>query len=211
VVVLYPGDVFDDGAPYDSTEALKRYGQLHASSERLVYDPPARVDFPELSQAFTKLCNGLHQRYPSSLLRLLRPLVVRIPDLQKTVLLSIGRGSLTETDPHAVADLTVGSQALHFSFANPYGFQTLGVSGRLQLRADSMNWRMHHLLFVLNNAEISLKPQYFFTRKTIGFLRERSSGGLNLLSYVGSRMRHLSPLENPTSRESTANLRMRGL
>ncbi|HTY56311.1 MAG TPA: MBL fold metallo-hydrolase, partial [Candidatus Binataceae bacterium] len=125
VMVLYPGDVFDDLSPYDSSEALKRYDQLYASSERLVYDPPARVEFPEVAQNFTKLCKALHERYPTALLKLLRPLVVRIPDLQKTVLLSIGRRSIVETDHSAVADLTVGSQALHFAFATPYGFQTL--------------------------------------------------------------------------------------
>jgi UDP-MurNAc hydroxylase len=206
MAVLYPGDLFDSSKGHDSSAALERYDQLHAGSERLVYDPPVRVEFSEVSRAFTNLCNGLHERYPSSMLKMLRTLTVRIPDLGKTVLLSVGRRSLIETDDSAVADLTVGSQALHFAFANPFGFQTLGISGRLVLNADSINWRMHHLLFVLNNAEISLRPKYFFTRKTLGFLRERSSGGMNLLSYVGSRMRRLSPLESSELKQTAGGL-----
>ena len=206
VAVLYPGDVLDTSQPWDSSAALERYDQLYANSGRLMYDPPARVEFPEISRAFANLCDGLHERYPSSMLKMLRTLTVRIPDLSKTVGLSIGRRSLIETDDSAIADLAVGSQALHFAFANPFGFQTLGISGRLVLNADSINWRMHHLLFVLNNAEISLRPKYFFTRKTLGFLRERSSGGMNLLSYVGSRMRRLSPLENSDLKQTADGL-----
>ena len=196
VAVLYPGDVFEDSKPYDSTAALKKYDQLHAQMDQLSYERPETVTFEEIRLAFFDFCNGLHDRYPSIALKRLKPLTIKIPDLKRAVVFSIGQRSFIETDYASAADLSVNSQPLHFCFANPFGFQTLGVSGRAQLAKDSTNWRMHHLLFVLNNAEISLRPKYLFSRKTIDFIRERSSGGLNLISYVGSRMRRVSPLES---------------
>ncbi len=195
VAVLYPGDVFDSSEPYDSGEALRRYDQLYSNADQLAYDSPGHVDFHLLRESFLRFCDGLRERYPSILLKILRPVTVRIPDLGKTAVLSLGRHSFVESSDSLVPDLTINSQALHFCFANPYGFQTLGVSGRGQLREDTINWRMHHLLFVLNNAEISLRPTRLFSSNNLSFLRERSSGGLNLLSYVGRRMRRISPLE----------------
>jgi len=154
------------------------------------------VPLDDIQTAFFKFCNELHARYPTFILKLLKPLTVRIPDLQSAVVFSLGKRTFDRTDFSGPCDLSVNSQALHFCFANPFGFQTLGVSGRVKLSQDSTNWRMHHLLFVLNNAEISLRPAQLFSRKTIEFIRQRSSGGLNLLSYVGSRMRKVSPLES---------------
>jgi hypothetical protein len=194
LVVLYPGDVFDDSEPYDSARALQRFEQLDANA--LVYDLFEQVPLDDIQTAFFKFCNELHARYPTFILKLLKPLTVRIPDLQSAVVFSLGKRTFDRTDFSGPCDLSVNSQALHFCFANPFGFQTLGVSGRVKLSQDSTNWRMHHLLFVLNNAEISLRPAQLFSRKTIEFIRQRSSGGLNLLSYVGSRMRKVSPLES---------------
>jgi UDP-MurNAc hydroxylase len=194
VVVLYPGDVFNDSESHDSSAALRRFEEL--DMDKLPYDVPEEVPFDKIQEAFLTFCEGLHKQYPSLVLKLLKPLVVNIPDLQRVVVLSIGRRTFNQTDFSRVCDLSVNSQALHFCFANPFGFQTLGVSGRAKLSKDSTNWRMHHLLFVLNNAEISLRPKYLLSRKTIEFIRQRSSGGLNLLSYVASRMRRVSPLES---------------
>ena len=194
VVVLYPGDIFNDSEPHDSSLALRRFEQL--DMDELPYDLPEVVPLEKIQLAFFAFCEELHKRYPSFVLKLLKPLVVKIPDLQTAVIVSIGRRTFSQTDFSKAWDLTVNSQALHFCFANPFGFQTLGVSGRAKLSKDSTNWRMHHLLFVLNNAEISLRPKYLLSRKTIEFIRQRSSGGLNLLAYVGSRMRRVSPLES---------------
>jgi hypothetical protein len=83
----------------------------------------------------------------------------------------------------------VNSQPLEFTFAQPFGLQTLGVSARLRLRRSSRNWTLHRILFSLNNAEIYLRPRYLFTRRNLKFIRSRLRGGLNQLTYQLARMR----------------------
>jgi hypothetical protein len=59
---------------------------------------------------------------------------VNIPDLPKLVSFSIGRGTFAGVPDLSVRDLTLSLQALNFCFANPDGFQMLGVSARMRLR-----------------------------------------------------------------------------
>lgn len=198
VAVLYPGDTYECGRAYDSSAALKRYDMIYARRDDLPYDGPQRIELDQIAEAFAKLADHLHERYPAVLLRALRPVTVRITDLERTVRFSIPGRSFEPVEGSAEPDMVVSSQPLHFSFSSTYGFQTLGISGRLTIPKDSYNLRLHRLLFALNNAEVYLRTRFLFRRKTIHFLMQRSSGGINLVGYVVSRMRHISPLENFT-------------
>jgi len=196
VAVLYPGETYKLGRPHDSTAALKKYKRIYAERASLPYDEPHRVEIDLIARAFLRLADHLHERYPAVLLGALKPLTVRITDLGTSVVFSIPGRSFRIAPRYADPDMLVSSQPLYFSFANPYGFQTLGISGRLKIPRDSANLRLHRLLFSLNNAEVYLRPRFLFTREVMNFLRRRSSGGINLVGYVIKRLRQISPLES---------------
>ncbi|MGO9060758.1 MAG: MBL fold metallo-hydrolase [Candidatus Binataceae bacterium] len=195
VVVLYPGDTYELGRMHDSTNALKGYEKIYAARSALPYDQPSKVEFDQIARAFFAMVEHLDEKYPPSLLRALRPVTVRITDLGITAVFSVPERSLRIAAEQIEPDMLVGSQSLHFAFSKPYGFQTLGISGRLVIPAESRNLRLHRLLFSLDNAELYLRPRFLIRRGIMSFLRQRSSGGANLLFYVIRRMRHISPLE----------------
>jgi len=111
----------------------------------------------------------MRSRYPQILLGRLRPLNVRIPDLDETVTMTIADGSLTRADKNAQADVEIYSQPLHYCLAQPWGMGTLTISGRFNLLRNERNWKGFKALFALNNAEVYLRPHYLFRRQNWGY------------------------------------------
>jgi UDP-MurNAc hydroxylase len=109
---------------------------------------------------------------------LLRPVTIRIPDLDKTVEFSLAKGQIAETQESYQPDLSINSQPLWFGFKFPFGIQTLGVSARFKLHQNFRNWKMHRILFSLNNGGIYLKPKYVFTTDFMNYVRSRLAGGM---------------------------------
>src|SRR5882757_3968014 len=109
---------------------------------------------------------------------LLRPVTIRIPDLDKTVEFSLASGHIAETQESYQPDLSINSQPLWFGFKFPFGIQTLGVSARFSLLRNFNNWKFHRILFSLNNGGVYLRPSLFLTREILGYCRTRLSGGL---------------------------------
>ncbi|HEX8286854.1 MAG TPA: MBL fold metallo-hydrolase [Pyrinomonadaceae bacterium] len=183
LAVLYPGETYRTGREHDSTEALVRFRKFYDSMEALNYDKSEIVEFEEIEAAFNKLVGHLHEKYPVSLLRLLlKPVSVRIPDLDRTIVFSVATGELRE-DKQADPDLIIKSQPLHFGFSYPYGIQTLGVSARYTLIKNFPNWRNHRIIFSLNNAELYLRPKFLLSPSNLKFFRERLPGAWNQFLY----------------------------
>jgi len=88
-------------------------------------------------------------------LRRLRPFTVRIPDLGFGARACVATGSCERLEDVPDPDLVMNSQPLWFAFKFPYGTQTLGVSARYTLLRNIGNWRLHRILFAMNNAEIT--------------------------------------------------------
>ena len=175
--VLYPGDSYEVGAAYDSSQALQRYMSLPKWDE-LTYDPIDTKSLSEIFDAYKAMAVQLRERYPRPLLMLLRPVTIRIPDLDKTVEFSLANGRIAETQESYQPDLSINSQPLWFGFKFPFGIQTLGVSARFQLHKNFRNWKMHRILFSLNNGGLYLKPKYVFTADFMNYVRTRLSGGM---------------------------------
>src|SRR5207247_3556916 len=93
----------------------------------------------------------------------------------------IRKGEWRRIEPDSAPDLMINSQPLYFAFAFPYGVQTLGVSARYALLRNYRNWQLHRILFSMNNAEVYLRPRYFFTARNLGYLRKRFWGGTGQL------------------------------
>ncbi len=194
VAILYPGDVYEVNRPYDSSGSLKRYDELYARSDELVFDVPASVPLTEIAASFHQLVRHLREKFPRTLLRALRPLTVQIPDLGITIVFSIARGSIQEVDSSRAPDLRIHSQPLQFCFSRPYGVQTLSISGRFIVLNGSRNWRLHRALFALNNAEVYLRPRYWATRRNWAYLKDR------LRSWGRYRERRNAPARPPDLR-----------
>jgi hypothetical protein len=175
-IALYPGDIHEVGAPHDSAPALSRYDSLPGIDDR-PYDSIESKPMEEIAGAYQTLAEQIRERYPAALLKLLRTVTVRIPDLGKTIAFRLADGSLRETDDPA-ADLEINSQPLWFGFKFPFGIQTLGVSARFRLFNNFRNWKFHRILFALNNGGIYLRPKYLLTAEMFDYVRGRISGGL---------------------------------
>ncbi|MBA2737430.1 MAG: MBL fold metallo-hydrolase [Pyrinomonadaceae bacterium] len=183
LAVLYPGETYRTGTEHDSTAALARFRKFYDSMETLTYDTSKKIPLEEIAAAFDNLVRHLHEKYPVSLLRLLlKPVTVRIPDLDLTVVFSVASGEFCE-DKEAAPDLIIKSQPLHFGFSYPYGIQTLGVSARYTLIKNFPNWRKHRIFFSLNNAELYLRPKFLFTPHNLNFFKERLPGAWNQFLY----------------------------
>lgn len=183
LAVLYPGESYRTGTDHNSTDALKRFREFYDSMESLSYDASEKIPLEEIAAAFEKLARHMREKYPVSLLKLLlKPVTVRIPDLDRTVLFSIATGEFRD-EPNGDPDLIIKSQPLHFGFSYPYGIQTLGVSARYTLVKNFPNWRNHRIFFSLNNAELYLRPKFLFAPSNLKFFKERLPGAWNQFLY----------------------------
>ncbi len=175
--VLYPGDTFEIGAAHDSSHALAQFDQLPAVDER-TYDPIQSKPMTEIVAAYTSLGAQMRDKYSMVLLGMLRPVTIRIPDLDTTVTFRLATGSLEEIDSSTRPDLVINSQPLWFAFKFPFGMQTLGVSARFKLLRNFNNWKFNRILFTLNNVGVYLRPKYLLTAEMLDYARTRLGGGL---------------------------------
>jgi UDP-MurNAc hydroxylase len=174
--ILFPGDVYETGQPYDSGPALRQYEQLLAGLNQLPFDVPVRVPLDQIRKSFEMMVEELHQKFPAVLLRLLRPLTIHIPDLDITVQLSVARRSLNEVEDATPPDLIIYSQPLEFCFAKPYGAQTLAISRRYLLLKGRRNWRLHRATLALRSANLNLRLAHFVSQQNWSYLKRRLSG-----------------------------------
>jgi UDP-MurNAc hydroxylase len=176
-VVLYPGDTYQVGSEHDSSQSLRRYDEL-PGWDQLPYDPIEMKSLPEIFDAYRAMADQIRERYSRPLLALLRPVTVQVPDLGKTITFSLATGKIEETPASQSSGLVVNSQPLWFGFKFPFGIQTLGVSARFKLLGGFRNWKMHRILFSLNNGGVYLKSKYIFDPAFIRYVKSRLAGGV---------------------------------
>ena len=134
------------------------------------YERPETVTFEEIRLAFFDFCNGLHDRYPSIALKRLKPLTIKIPDLKRAVVFSIGQRSFPETDYASAADLERQLAAAALLFRESVW---LPDSGRLGPRPTGEG--LHQLADASSAIRLETtrrsrsRPKYLFSRKTILF------------------------------------------
>jgi len=186
--ILYPGDQYIGGEPWNSQAALEHFEKDSKQEEQRQYSEPVIVRLEEIASALKKTSERLHDRYTALVVRRLKPVMAFLPDLNKTIRFSVANGKLEEVASGTEADITVNSQPLLFAFSSSFGIQTLGVSGRYFIHRNHTNWRRHRILFAMDNAEIFLRPKYLFSRKNIRFLIERFPGAWNQMRYKLARM-----------------------
>lgn len=176
VAVLYPGDALEVGQPYDSKPALQRFDEAYVRLEDFEYQRSHPVSIEEIVSATERLGADLREKYPRWLLKQLGPVNAHMPDLDRTVRFSLRDATAEELAKTTSPDLVVNSQPLFFALNNRFGVQTLGVSARFRLHRNERNWRNHRILMAMYNAEIYLRPKYFFSRENMRYLFERRQG-----------------------------------
>ncbi|MBZ5709777.1 MBL fold metallo-hydrolase [Nannocystis pusilla] len=187
--VLAPGDAYAVGGAWDSRPGLAFWDQAFAAAAAAPLDRPAPVEPAAIVAAAQALAARLAEHYPPWLLHAwLKPVAIRVPDLDVTLRLDLARGRC-EPAPGAPVDVEVCGQPLLFALSQPFGLQTLGVSARLVVRRGLKNWRRHRILLSMYNAEVYLRPRELLTRRNLNHLRARLRGGLRQLRYQLQRMR----------------------
>jgi UDP-MurNAc hydroxylase len=176
-VVLYPGDAYEVGSDHDSVEALRRYDEL-SPLEELPYDPIETKSLVEIFDAYRAMARRIRERYSHLLLALLRPVIVQMPDLARSISFRLSTGVIKEVPWSKSPDLIMNSQPLWFGFKFSFGMQTLGVSARFRLLRGFRNWKMHRILFALNNGGVYLRPKYILNPVFFRYLKTRLAGGV---------------------------------
>lgn len=161
------------------TSAPMNFDEIKGSDDRAWYrdwyesadqplTPIESVTFHTCQQAFAQRSTAWKSRTNRLVFSRLSPVSVWIDDLQHAAVLDFARCELT-SEPGLTADsceLVINSQPLWFTFATPFGLQTLGVSGRYRFNRYPPSWRWVRLISSLSNADIHLglrsllRPQF---------------------------------------------------
>ena len=189
VAILFPGDTYDSSVSSDSTAALEKYDALYETIDGIDYDTPPIVPLQPIEKAFHDMVRHLREKYPATILRMLRTVVVKLPDLDKTIAFSIPLNSFYEVRSSRPPDLIMGSQALHFCFSRPYGLQTLSSSAQYITMRNLINWRIHRALFAMNNARAYGRLRYLLSSETRGFLAKRLRAAVRYTDLTRARVK----------------------
>jgi UDP-MurNAc hydroxylase len=190
VAILFPGDTYDSSAGCDSAAALGKYDAIYRTIDEFPYDTPETVPLASIEKTFHDMVRHLRDKYPGPILRMLRTMVVKLPDLDKTVKFSIQNDSFSEVDSSEPPDLIMCSQALHFCFFRPYGVQTLSSSAQHTVVRNLTNWRIHRALFALNNAQAYGRLKYLLSNDTISFFAKRIRALVRYTDLTRARVRY---------------------
>lgn len=142
-------------------------------------EPSPRVELDAIRRGYEKFFANLDANVPLALRRWwLGTITFHVPDLNVAIRVDAAepRFEVLPPDPGG-ADVVVNSQPLWFGFAFPYGFETLGSSGRSTVNRFR-RWQAWKRTSILLNLEISLKPALLLRPSNRAFLRERLTNGL---------------------------------
>ena len=181
-IVMYPGDLWDVGAPHDSDAPARAYAADRA--EVLAHAP--RVSNPTLElDRLVALAEGFRTRAlgrnDPDKLRRFEPCRFFVTDLGRSVRFSFREGLIEDVTPEAECDVSLASQPLAYCLQWDWGFDTLLVSGRFQKpplghfeRFEEYHWVAH-----LNNHGDRIPA---LAQRILNRLRQ----------LVGARRRHFS-------------------
>jgi L-ascorbate metabolism protein UlaG (beta-lactamase superfamily) len=153
-VILYNGDVYRYGEPWDSEAAIRKYMEdlekVRNGSVILVQNKPVAEEqlFHE-SRLFSK---RLLARTNLFLRLYLRPSRVHCHDLGKTYELSVRRGLRAGSFVPEGCDVSLSSESLLFCLKFPYGLDTTQINGRMQ-KPPLGNYRRFYNLFRIMQQE----------------------------------------------------------
>lgn len=147
VVILYPGEVYEPGLATASEAACVRYDDALDAAVRAGPQvmPPASVSLDELGADAAVFASRLRVSASPIVRSLLRPARILLWDHERAVTLT-AQGTL---HPIGVlsedADVALHSESLKLCLTQPWGIDTLGVSGRLHKPVGGRYRRFYNL------------------------------------------------------------------
>jgi hypothetical protein len=178
-VVLRPGDEYECGASWDNRPALNYLQSVFETTPEAEFDVPPRIPLSQIKEAFVGFHAALMRYYPRFLLRRIGTVRFFLEDLQQTIACDFVHGRFVEAGSGSQnADIALYSQPLQFGFVTPFGFETLGVSGRFRVLQNRRRWRMLKVVSMLYNHELYLKWPHAFDTRTLAYIMERLQSNL---------------------------------
>ena len=181
-VILYPGDRWTAGQPYDDAPARAAFRKVYAELAALpLRGPGESVPLDRLAREFEAYRTGIYAKNSKSLIALLRrlpvlgafhPVSIRLTDLGQTVGVSIVDGFAP--GPGGAEDVAMHSSSLSFIFNNAFGFDTLTVNGRFEATPEGFG-KMTKSLAVgsLNAMGLAVSPKLVMNLKVVLLLLRR--------------------------------------
>jgi hypothetical protein len=167
--VLRPFESYDAGQEHDNGPALEYYRQLETHSLTLAPLSASRTE--DIEAAAGPFFTDLYAHYPAMLLRRIGAFRIWLPDLRVCYLLDFRTRTIrAERETPGDWDLQVNSQPLLFALTQPYGFQTLSISGRFAIRHGEKRFMLLRVVAALSNAEIFLKLRDLTSRRFATFV-----------------------------------------
>ena len=129
--VMYPGDQWEVGAPWDSAPSIARYQADFERAEALPPQTSPPVPFVDLQEAARTFIGKCALKNNRMLLNALPPARIRISDLELNAELSFRRGLVESKGKRA--DIVLSSNSLFYCFKTDWGGETLQINGRFQV------------------------------------------------------------------------------
>lgn len=129
------------------------------------------VPAAEITKVFTDRVSDWKRKFPKALVNRIGVIPVQIRDLGKAYEFDFRNVEVRETNLEP--NLVINSQPLYYAFSMPFGIQTLGVSGRYQLKRLSFEWKIARIISSLYNAEIYLRFDHLLSRQFLVWFMER--------------------------------------
>jgi hypothetical protein len=174
-IVLYPGSMWEVGAPWDSQRDLSRYAVDYEAIAKQPRRTSESVSETDLIASHAKYISRLKKANNWALMRLISrlpfglfsPLTIHLTDTGQTYRYSPFMGLIPA--PGAAPDIEMSSPSLKFIFDFEWGFDTLGVNGRFRIRTSQTKVARAFFVGSLNNSGRGVNFRY----PVISFLLRR--------------------------------------
>lgn len=152
-VVLFTGDKWEVGNPYNSSTAIANWEKAFdevLTGDTLVKNKTVTVD--ELRMSAAKFGKLLLQNN-SAFINMLKPAKIYVTDLEKAFTYTLKGGLQPAAHAYDSCDIALSADALNYSFKFMWGGATIRVNGRYQapVNGNYNNIKMYFLVSQMNN------------------------------------------------------------
>jgi len=152
--LLFPGSEISDSEPVSKQDDEIKFIEFYKNRSLQLFQLEPSVSLDTIKLTIEARMLKWRSSYPSLMIKRLGRIVIHVSDLNRNVKLDFVACRVTETADNAL--MTVNSQPLFFAFSEPFGIQTLGVSGRYRLESITPQWKAVRIVSSLHNAGIAL-------------------------------------------------------
>jgi hypothetical protein len=174
-VVLYPGDLWDVGAPHNSAEAIRRYNDDFDRALKAEPTKAATVSIEDLEKASKAFCVRCSEKNNQLILNTLPSAVAYLSDLDIHLELSFRTGlkRIEERQP----DIILSSDSLLNCLTTEWGGETLVINGRFQVPPGGRPRRFFWIFRVARHNSIGTALDLkFLGRQVVSKARAAASG-----------------------------------